>query len=123
MTEVRRHQRQTASGKTTTVRQHERNTGGGRAWADRVQETTQRGWAVPARAEHAEPPRDDELWDDDEATPAGDWWAEDQETAECPDCGKTLPVNLGGTLSGHRDPDDPDDPSRYCPGSGTQMHE
>ena len=110
MTEVRRHQRQTASGKTTTVRQHERNVGG-QAWADRVQETTQRGWQVPAASETPPPPQDE------------DWWDDDQETAECPDCGKTLPVNLGGTLSGHRDPDDPDDPSRYCPGSGTQMHE
>ena len=79
MTEVRRHQRQTASGKTATVRQHERNTGAGQAWADRVQETTQRGWAIPSRAEHAEPPRDGEWWDDDEATPAGDWWAEEEE--------------------------------------------
>ena len=83
MTEVRRHQRQTASGKTTTVRQHERNVGG-QAWADRVQETTQRGWQVPAASE-TPPPRDDgSWWDDDEATPAGDWWAEEEPVSEEP---------------------------------------
>ena len=117
MTEVRRHQRQTASGKTTTVRQHERNVGG-QAWADRVQETTQRGWQVPPAGETPPPPRDDgNWWDDDEATPAGDWWAEDdQQTASCPACGLSLPVNAGGNLAGHKDARDPD---RYCTGSGT----
>ncbi len=39
----------------------------------------------------------------------------------CPSCGAGFPINVGGNLAGHRDPDDPDDPSRYCPGSGTQM--
>jgi hypothetical protein len=119
VTEVRRHQRQTASGKTTTVRQHERNVGG-QAWADRVQETTQRGWQVPPAGETPPPPRDDgNWWDDDEATPAGDWWAEDdQQTASCPACGLSLPVNAGGNLAGHKDARDPD---RYCTGSGTKQ--
>lgn len=75
MTEVRRHQRRTASGKVTTVRRHERDTGGGPV-DDPYRPAPYVGG--PAAPEAAPAPR--ESWWDEEGEPvAGDWWAEEPE--------------------------------------------
>jgi hypothetical protein len=75
MTEVRRHQRQTASGKTTTVRQHHRDTGGGDAaragWAQRVESS--RALHVSALQAGEPEPAAEEWWDDSpQEEPAGE---------------------------------------------------
>lgn len=81
MTEVRKHQRKTASGKTTTVRHHTRQGGDGQgsdaeraraAWQDR---------AAPHYSTLPVPePRaaDDSFWDEDSQEPEGEWWADDE---------------------------------------------
>lgn len=94
MTEVRRHQRRTASGKLTTVRRHERDTGGGPV-DDPYRPAPYVGDAavaerVPPQAEaDAAPPAREEWWDDDSAPVAGDWWAQDEVEHE----GHTFKVN------------------------------
>lgn len=80
MTEVRKHKRQTASGKTTTVRHHTRRGGDGKddpaqaraAWQDRAAPHYS---TLPATAP---PAADESFWDEDSAEPDGEWWAEDE---------------------------------------------
>jgi hypothetical protein len=85
MTEVRKHKRQTASGKTTTVRHHTRNTGDGSrddaaqarsAWQDRAAPHYS---TLPAPEPQA---ADDSFWDEDSAEPEGEWWAGDEPPIE-----------------------------------------
>lgn len=72
---VRSHERQTASGKTTTVRAHEREGGGGEVISEAP------SWVHPALpsdfalSSAAEAPS----WEDEDAEPAGDWWGDDEE--------------------------------------------
>ena len=69
MTHVRRHERQTAAGKTTTVRAHERDTGDGPVVSEAP------AWAQPARpADFGPVPLAPTTWTDEDTEPAGDWW-------------------------------------------------
>jgi hypothetical protein len=80
VTEVRRHQRRTASGKTATVRQHTRDTGDGArdAWAARMEAARQPSAAPvvggPELTAQPEPVAQD--WWDGEEAPEGDFWDE-----------------------------------------------
>lgn len=85
MTEVRKHRRQTASGKTTTVRKHTRNTGS--AGQDESIRDTRNAYDPERRAPSVgsaalsqpapRPPRES-WWDEDGAPAEGDWWADDE---------------------------------------------
>ena len=139
MTHVRRHERIT-KGRAVSVRSHERaipeRHGTDTVWDDGTWDEQR----YLERAEFVEAQPDvtglltDEAYDRD-ATAADDaaqrmiaerlsddeQWAwvepepesESEPSATCPACGGTFPVDVGGTLQGHRI-DGPD----YCPGSG-----
>jgi hypothetical protein len=83
VTEVSRHQRRTASGRTTTVRRHHRNTGGGPEYvdADRPAFTPEQASAF---AGDPAPP-DESWWSAEEQPPEGDWWAGDEPAAATPE--------------------------------------
>lgn len=93
MTEVRKHKRQTASGKTTTVRHHTRRGGDGKddgaqaraAWQDRA--APHYSTLPPS----APPTADESFWDEDSQEPDGEWWADDDEAQVF-----TGPVAFGG---------------------------
>lgn len=76
MTEVRKHTRRTASGRTTTVRHHTRNTGDSQNEAERARAAGQERAAPHVSALRQPPAAPDETWWDEEAQPAGDWWDE-----------------------------------------------
>jgi hypothetical protein len=83
MSEVRRHRRQTASGKRTTVRQHTRS--GDKAQREDEAQTAREAWADRA-APHvsslrpAEPePQAQDWWAQDDMPPPGAFWAEEDE--------------------------------------------
>lgn len=78
MTEVSRHRRKTASGKTTTVRQHTRNTGGSGSPAERLRPAS--GGPAPYVGDmaSAEPHPAGDVFDD-EPRDDGDWWADGSE--------------------------------------------
>ena len=119
MIHVRRHIRITASGKHAAVRAHERD-------IDPDPQREVPGWVqppyvgepVPVADEQGTSPEfremflddsvDEDIWDGD-AIEVGD------HAVACPECGLVQPVNLGGTLAGHRVAGD----DNYCPGSGT----
>ena len=81
MTEVRKHQRQTASGKRTTVRHHTR--GGEKARReDEAEAAREAGLTVPRRtcprSGTAEPERQsEEWWAEDDRPPPSEFWDED----------------------------------------------
>ena len=83
MTEVRKHQRQTASGKRTTVRHHTR----GGEKTDRREdeaEAAREAWA-DRNAPHVSTlggetdPQPEEWWAEDDMPPPGAFWADDDE--------------------------------------------
>lgn len=77
MTEVRKHQRTTATGKRTTVRHHTR--GGERTRREDEAEEAREAWADRA-APHVSTlggetdPQPEEWWDGESEEPEGDWW-------------------------------------------------
>lgn len=91
MTEVRRHQRQTASGKTVSVRHHTRDTGEGarQGWADRVAQSSAYYPAPPPPEPPETAPVAEDWWDGDDADPGGDWWDDN-------DLGKTRMDEVSG---------------------------
>jgi hypothetical protein len=75
MTEVRKHQRTTASGKTTTVRQHHRDT----------PEAARAGWERRVASAQAAPaPHVSSVAPAEPAGAEGSWWADDAQPAESP---------------------------------------
>lgn len=81
MTEVRRHGRKTASGRTVPVRQHHRR-GGDSAERERQAPEREPGGAFVGDMSEARPGAAEpgDIWaDGDEQPPEGDWWADDDE--------------------------------------------
>jgi hypothetical protein len=86
MIHVRRHKRETASGKSVTVRAHERE-GGGEVISEKPE------WAQAARpGDFERGPVAPATWTDEDAEPAGDWWAD--EPTGCPRPGDEEPAML-----------------------------
>jgi hypothetical protein len=87
MTEVRKHQRQTASGRQTTVRHHTR--GGERTRREDEAEAAREAWAdraaphVSTLSSETEPAAE-EWWAGDDEPPPGEFWDDDPEPEPSP---------------------------------------
>lgn len=107
MSEVRKHQRVTASGRRTTVRHHTR--GGKRTRREDEAEAAREAWA-DRNAPHvssltpAEPePQAQEWWAEDGMPPPGAFWADDDEVGDWH--GHAFKVNRAPAYQPQRDYD------------------